>query len=104
MNVHEVRGRLLQQRLRKVTHEAQGQLSGRLSSDSNAEMLLRLAGLTLTLLERHTTDAQGQCRVRGCSRRRGPVWRKSQPCQIFVTVQFWVEQPLRILQKLERRW
>lgn len=104
MNVHEVRWRLLQERLKKVAHEAQRQLSAGLFSDSNAETLLRLAGLTLTLLERHTTDAQGQCRVRGCSRRRGPVWRKSQPCQIFVTVQFWVEQPLRILQKFVRRW
>lgn len=84
-----------------VAHEAQRRVSAGRSPDSNAEMLLRLASLALTLLERHTTDVQGRCLVPGCSRRRGVPWRKSRTCQIFVTVQFWMEQPLRIVQQAE---
>lgn len=86
----------------KVSHETQQRMSVGLLPDSNAEILLRLTGLALTLLERHTTDAQGRCLVPGCSRRRGIPWRRARTCQIFVTTQFWLEQPLAIVQKAVR--
>jgi hypothetical protein len=100
MNVHEVRWRLLQDHLREVSHDAQRRMPVGLFPDS--EMLLRLAELALTLLERHTTDTRGQCLVPGCSRRRRMPWRRSRTCPIFVTAQFWVEQPLAIVLKLAR--
>lgn len=101
MNVYEVRWRLLQERLREVSYEAQRRVSVGAVPDSNAELILRLTGFASTLLERHTTDTRGRCRVPGCSRRRGLPWRRSQACRIFVTAQFWMEQPLRIVQQTE---
>lgn len=104
-NVHEVRRRLLQERLSEVYRKVQDQQAERLLSglllDENTEMLLRLIGFALTLLERHAMDVKGRCLVPGCSPRRWVPWRKWRTCRIFVTAQFWVEQPLGIVQRAE---
>lgn len=104
-SVHELRWRLILERLRQVYRKAQDQQAQRLLKglcpDENEEMLLRLAGLALTLLERHAMDAKGRCLVPGCSPRRRVPWRKWRTCRIFVTAQFWVGQPLRIVQRTE---
>ncbi len=64
-------------------------------------MILRLAGLALVLTERHATDLKGRCLVPGCSLQRRVPWRKWRTCQIFITVLFWVEQPLAIVRQTE---
>ncbi|MGH3906461.1 MAG: hypothetical protein ACRDTE_20115 [Pseudonocardiaceae bacterium] len=107
-SLHEVRWRLLWERLVKVygegqQHEAETLPHG-LAPDDNAELLARLAGTTLALLERHAMDGKGRCRVRGCSQTRWWWLRKRQTCQRFVTVQFWLGQPLEIVQKVGRQW
>jgi hypothetical protein len=65
----------------------------------NAEMLLRLSGAALALLDWHALDSGGRCRVRRCTRHRYLPWRKRRICPVFATVQFWMEQPLGILAK-----
>lgn len=102
-NVDEVRWRLLWERLEEIYREAQRRESGTrpdgLLPDRNAEILLRLAGAALALLEWHAVDGKGRCRTRGCSRHRWMPWRKRRICPVFATVQFWMEQPLRIVQQ-----
>jgi hypothetical protein len=104
-NVHETRRRLLQKRLREVYRKVQDQQAERLLNglllDENTEMLMRLIGFALMLLERHAMDVKGRCLVPGCSLQRRVPWPKWQTCRIFVTAQFWVEQPLGIVQQAE---
>lgn len=106
--VHEVQWRLLWERLRKLFRQAQQQKDQTLPDgalvDPNAEPVLRLAGAAMTLLEWHTTDATGRCRVPGCARRRWRPWRERRPCRVFLTVQFWMEQPLDMVEKAAREW
>lgn len=107
-NVDEVRWRLLREWLGTVFRAAQGQhaqvLPDGVLPDEKSEALQRLSGAVLALLEWHAMDGKGRCRVRGCSRRRWVPWRKRRTCQIFVTVQFWVGQPLWLVQKVGRKW
>ncbi|MGH3772963.1 MAG: hypothetical protein ACRDRW_16490 [Pseudonocardiaceae bacterium] len=73
-NIHEVRWRLLREQLGEVYRQAQRQHEsvtppdGSLPPDSNVEILLRLAGATLTILEWHGIAGLGRCRMRACSR------------------------------------
>ncbi len=96
---------MLQEQLRdgyrKVRDQQTEQLLNGLLLDEDTEKLMRLIGFALTLLERHATDAKGRCSVPGCSLRRWAPWRKWRTCRIFVTAQFWVEQPLGIVQRAE---
>ncbi|HEY2766399.1 MAG TPA: hypothetical protein VGJ13_20665 [Pseudonocardiaceae bacterium] len=107
-NVHEVRWRLLWEQLVQVYQQAQRQESETLPDgllpEGNVEILLRLAGAALALLEWHALDGNSRCQVWGCSRRRWVPWRKRRTCQVFVTVQFWMRQPLWIVQKTGRDW
>ena len=105
--IDEVRWRLLCERLAQVYQQAQRQESETPPDgppDGNAEILLRLAGAALTLLEWHAIDAKGRCRARVCTRRRWVPWRRRGRCHVFVTVQFWVLQPLAIVKKTGRRY
>lgn len=101
-NVQEVRWKLLREQLTQVYRQAQRQecetVPDGLFPDKNVEMLLRLAGAALALLDWHTVDAKGRCRTRACAGRRWAPWARG-PCQVFGTVQFWVRQPLTIVQK-----
>lgn len=105
-NVHEVRWKLLREQLAQVYRQAQVQESETLPEglfpDKNVEMLLRLAGASLTLLDWHAIDAKGRCRARSCACRRWIPWRR-RPCQVFGTIQFWIRQPLTIVQKAGRQ-
>ncbi|MGH3718025.1 MAG: hypothetical protein ACRDRI_04130 [Pseudonocardiaceae bacterium] len=107
-HVHEVRWRLLREQLETVYRQAQRQqesvtpLDGRLPPDVSVEILLRLAGATLTILEWHGIAGLGRCRMRACSRWRWIPWWSRRACQVFVTVQFWVEQPLWLVKKVGR--
>jgi len=107
-NVDEMRWRLLRERLGKIYRQVQVHESAKLPAspipDRNVEILLRLAGATLALLEWHTIDGKGRCRVRSCARAQWVPWRTRRTCQVFSTVHFWMEQPLRIVQKLGRKW
>jgi len=67
--------------------------------DQNTEILLRMAGAVLALLDWHVMDGKGRCRVRGCLRRRWLPWRERRTCHVFATVHFWMRQPLPIVQK-----
>ncbi len=100
-NVDEMRWRLLRERLEKIYRQAQRQESATfpegLLPDRNIEILLRLAGVILSLLEWHAINGKGKCRVRRCSRAR-------RTCPVFATVHFWMEQPLRIVQKVGSKW
>lgn len=106
--VHEVQWRLLWERLRNSFRQTQWQKGQALPDgappEADAELLLRMAGATMTLLEWHTTDAKGRCRVRGCARRRWMPWRERRPCRVFLTVQFWMEQPLDMVEKTASEW
>ena|ERR1051326_245831 len=107
-HVDETRWRLLRERLGETYRQAQHQESATLpegpSPDRNVEILLRLTGAVLTLLEWHSIDSKGRCRVHTCARRRWIPWRKQPPCPVFATVHFWMEQPLRIVQKTGGKW
>lgn len=107
-SVPELRWRLLWERLLKVYQEAHRHESPTLrlglASDDNAEFLVRLAGAALAFLEWHAVDGKGRCRVRGCSRGRWSWLRKRRTCQIFVVIQFWVGQPVEIVEKVGRKW
>jgi len=48
--------------------------------DQNVEILLRLAGATLALLEWHTINDKGKCRLRRCIRARWVPWRPRRTC------------------------
>jgi hypothetical protein len=104
-NVHEVRRRVLLERLRETYRKAQYQHAERehqgLSLDENTEMILRLTGLALTLIEQHSTNGKGHCLVPGCSLQRRVPWRKWRTCQVFVTALFWIEQSIGMLQQAE---
>lgn len=106
--IDEVQWRLLCERLAQEYQQAQRQESGTLPNgllpDGNAEILLRLAGTALTLLEWHAIDAKGRCRARVCMRRRWVPWRRRGRCHVFVTVQFWILQPLAVVKKVGRRY
>lgn len=104
-NVDEMRWRLLQERLGKIYRQVQesAKLPAGTLPNQNVEILLRLAGATLALLEWHTIDGKGRCRVRSCARTRWVPWRTRQTCQVFSTVHFWMEQPLKIAQKSGRK-
>ena len=107
-SVQELRWRLLWERLIKVygevqRHEAQTLPLG-LAPDDNAELLMRLTGAALAFLEWHSVDGKGRCRVRGCSRPPWPWLRKRRTCQIRVIIQFWVVQPVEIVEKVGRKW
>ena len=101
-----MRWRLLVQRLAKIYQQAEQQESATLPEGAlparHIEILLRLAGAALTLLEWHTLNDKGHCRVRGCARLRWIPWRKRRTCPVFAMVHFWMEQPLRIVQKSGR--
>lgn len=96
-NVDEMRCRLLRERLEKIYRQAQRQELEGLLPDRAVEVLLRLAGATLALLEWHTINGKGKCRVRRCGRAR-------RTCPVFATMHFWMEQPLGIVQKAGRQW
>ncbi|MGH3932441.1 MAG: hypothetical protein ACRDTF_20980 [Pseudonocardiaceae bacterium] len=97
-NVDEMRWRLLQERLEKIYRQESTTLP-----DRNGEILLRLTGATLALLEFHTIDDKGRCRVRRCAWARWVPWRTRRICPVFATVHFWMEQPLWIVQKTGRK-
>lgn len=105
-NVHQMRWKLLREQLTQVYRRAQRQedetLSEGLIPDKNAEILLRLAGAALTLLDWHAIDAKGRCQTRACAGRRRLPWRRG-TCQVFGTIQFWIRQPLTIVQKTARQ-
>ncbi|MCA1705765.1 MAG: hypothetical protein LC808_21875 [Actinobacteria bacterium] len=107
-HVNETRWRLLRERLGKTYRQAHDQelatLPEGLPPDPNVEILLRLTGAMLTLLEWHAINGKGRCRVRTCARRRWLPWRRHRTCPVFATVQFWMEQPLRIVQKAGGKW
>ncbi|MGH3972810.1 MAG: hypothetical protein ACRDS9_05735 [Pseudonocardiaceae bacterium] len=107
-NVDEMRWRSLRERLDNLYRQAQRQESATfpedLLPDWNIEVFLRLAGAILTLLESHTINGKGRCRVRGCAWARWLPWRTRRTCPVFATVQFWMEQPLWIVQKVGRKW
>lgn len=107
-NLDEVHWRLLRERLTQVFRQ---ELDRRVATlpdgvppDEQDDILLRLAGAVVALLEWHAMDGNGRCRVRRCTRRRWVPWRRRRTCQIFRTVQFWIEQPIRIVEKLGRKW
>ncbi len=106
--VGEVRWRLLWEQLtqiyRQVEHQESETLPDGLLPDRNGEILLRLAGSALTLLEWHTIDTNGRCRAPACTRRGWVPWRRRGSCHVFGTVQFWVQQPLAIVKKAGRQW
>jgi len=101
-----MRWRLLLQRLTKIYQQAEQQESATLPEGAlparHIEILLRLAGAGLALLEWHTINGKGHCRVRGCARPRWVPWRRRRTCPVFAMVHFWMEQPLRIVQKAGR--
>jgi hypothetical protein len=105
-NVLDVRWRLLRDQLETVYREAQRQQESvtlpdvSLHRDLNVEILLRLAGATLTLLDWPGIAGLGRCRMRACSRWRWTLWHKQRFCQVFVTVDFWLEQPLWLVKKM----
>ncbi|MGH3941344.1 MAG: hypothetical protein ACRDTG_22490 [Pseudonocardiaceae bacterium] len=102
-NVEEVRWRLLRERVGKVYRAMQNRAAETLPEgappDQNVEILLRMAGAVLALLDWHVMDSKGRCRVRGCARRRWLPWRARRTCHMFATVHFWMRQPLLIVQK-----
>ncbi|MGH3915830.1 MAG: hypothetical protein ACRDTC_20830 [Pseudonocardiaceae bacterium] len=102
-NVNEMRWRLLRERLEKIYQQKSATLLAGTLPDQNVEIFLRLAGATLALLEWHTIDGKGRCRVHRCTGWRWPPWRRRRICPVFATVRFWMEQPLRIVQKT-REW
>ncbi|MGH3940607.1 MAG: hypothetical protein ACRDTG_18620 [Pseudonocardiaceae bacterium] len=106
--VDEVRWRLLTERLiqvfqRELDRRAATPPDG-VRTDEPDDILLRLAGAVVMLLEWHAMEGNGRCRVRGCTRRRWVPWRRRRTCPIFRTVQFWIGQPIRILAKIGREW
>ncbi|MGH3904763.1 MAG: hypothetical protein ACRDTE_11315 [Pseudonocardiaceae bacterium] len=106
--VGEVQWRLLWEQVGKVYRAAQSRGSETLPEglfpDPNAEILLRLAGAVLALLDRHAVNAKGRCPVRGCARRCWAPWRKRRACRLFVTVHFWMREPLWIVKKVGKDW
>lgn len=106
-NVGEVRWRLLCEQLAQVYRQADllecETLPAGLPPERNAEILLRLAGAALTLLDSHAVDGKGRCRARMCARRSCTLWR-GRRCQVFVTIHFWIQQPLGVVKKASGRW
>lgn len=106
-SVQEVQWQLLRERLREIYRQVQQQecatLPEGLPADRHVEMLLRLVGAMLALLEWHTIDRKGHCRVRRCASAWVPWWTR-RTCPMFTTVHFWMEQPLRIVQKVGKKW
>lgn len=90
-SVYEVRWRVLRERL--------GETLARAEQVPGDDEFVRLTALALTLLDRHEVDGKGRCRVPWCSRSRWVPWRKSRTCQVFVTVHFWMAQPLQVVGK-----
>ncbi|MGH3923676.1 MAG: hypothetical protein ACRDTF_22910 [Pseudonocardiaceae bacterium] len=107
-NVEEVRWRLLGEQVGKVYRAVQSQAPEPLPEgsppDQNTEILLRMAGAVLALLDWHAIDSKGRCWARGCARRRWLPWRKRRTCHVFATVHFWMRQPLSIVQKTGENW
>ncbi|MGQ0776255.1 MAG: hypothetical protein ACT4NY_17815 [Pseudonocardiales bacterium] len=107
-NVEEVRWRLLVEDVGKVYRVVRSRAAETLPEgsppDQNVEILLRLAGAVLALLDWHAMDGKGRCRVPGCARWRWLPWRKRRTCQVFVMVHFWMRQPPSIVQKTGESW
>jgi hypothetical protein len=94
--------RLLRERLKKIYRQAQQQASATMAEDmlpdQNVEMLLRLAGATLALLDWHTINDKGECWLRICGRARWGQLRQQRTCLVVSMIYFWMEQPLRMVQ------
>jgi hypothetical protein len=107
-NVDEVRWRLLREWLIQVFRQELDRRAATLpdgvSPDEQDETPLRLAGAVVALLELHAMNRNGRCRARRCIRNRWVPWRRRRTCPIVWTVQFWIEQPIRILEKMGRKW
>jgi len=107
-NVDEVHWRLLRERLIQIFRQELDQLVATFPDgvppDAQDDILLRLTGVVVALLEWHTMNENGRCRVRRCTRRRWVPWRRRHTCQIFRTVQFWIEHPVWIVEKMGRKW
>ena len=102
-NVDEVQWCLARERIGRIYRQAQQQASATISEgmipEQNVEMLLRLAGATLALLDWHTINDKGECWLRICGRSRWGQLRQQRTCLVVSMIYFWMEQPLRIVQR-----
>ncbi|MGH3930965.1 MAG: hypothetical protein ACRDTF_13425 [Pseudonocardiaceae bacterium] len=85
-NVHEVRARILRERLKQAIAKAERELH---------DECWRLAALCLGLLDRHKVDHKGRCRY--CRRPRGWWRRRSPQCTVLPIVSLYLEQPREFL-------
>lgn len=84
--VHEVRHRVLRQRLQQMVVTAER---------ASHEECARLALLCLALLDRHTVDGKGRCRY---CRTPHEWWRKrSCRCAVVPVVSMYLKQPRKLL-------
>ena len=102
-NVDEMQWRLLRERLKKIYRQAQQQASAAMAEgmlpDQNVEMLLRLAGATLALLDWHTINDKGECRLSICGQAQWRQSRQQRACLVVSMIYFWMEQPPRTVEK-----
>lgn len=84
--VHEVRYRVLQERLKHTIAAAER---------DQDDTCWRLAMLCLVLLTRHQVNGNGRCRY--CRTPRGWWRRRSHKCTVFPVVGFHLEQPRKFL-------
>jgi hypothetical protein len=98
-NVDETQWRLLREWLGRTYQQAQEQASATMPEgmlpDQNVEILLRLAGATLALLDWHTINGKGECLLRTCCRARWVPARQRRTCLAVSMIYFWMERPLR---------
>jgi hypothetical protein len=102
-NIEEMQWHLLRERLKKIYRQAQQQTSatmpGGMPPDQNVEMLLRLAGAALALLDCHTINDKGECLLRRYGQARWVPSRKRRTCLVISMIYYWMEQPLRIVKR-----
>ncbi|MGH3903476.1 MAG: hypothetical protein ACRDTE_04700 [Pseudonocardiaceae bacterium] len=83
--VHDVRRRVLRERLEELRERAETHYAD--------DDFIRLATLSLALLDRHHVDNHGRCRH--CRSYRGRWRRRSRACTVLLLITWYIQRPTR---------